>query len=89
MTDIRAWQHAYAVQAKADFAAFTVLRQSYDLPPCLALHCLQMASEKLCKSFLCSQKIEMLVEPVGKTPSRSSRLPPTNYSNGKEPLYAP
>lgn len=58
MTDIRAWQHAYAVQAKADFAAFTVLRQSHDLPPCLALHCLQMACEKLCKSFLCSQKTE-------------------------------
>ncbi len=58
MTDIRAWQHAYAVQARADFAAFNVLRRSSGLPQCLSLHCLQMACEKLCKSYLCSQKVE-------------------------------
>lgn len=58
MTDIRAWQHAYAVQAKADFAASNILRQSPSLPQCLSLHCLQMACEKLCKSYLCSQKVE-------------------------------
>ena len=58
MTNIREWQRAYAVQAKADFAAFNVLRESPGLPQCLSLHCLQMACEKLCKSFLCSQKVE-------------------------------
>lgn len=58
MTDLRAWQHAYAVQAKADFEAYHVLRAAPNLPQCLALHSLQMACEKLSKAYLCSQKVE-------------------------------
>lgn len=52
------WQHAYARQAKADLAAYEVLRAATHLPQCESLHFLQMACEKLCKSYLCSQKVE-------------------------------
>lgn len=52
------WQHAYARQAKADLAAYEVLRDSPNLPQCQSLHFLQMACEKLCKAYLCSQKVE-------------------------------
>ena len=52
------WQRAYARQAKADWAAYEVLRAATDLPQCQSLHFLQMACEKLCKAYLCSQKVE-------------------------------
>lgn len=54
MTDIWAWQHAYAMQAEAGFEAYHILRMAPDLPQCLALHSLQMACEKLSKAYLCS-----------------------------------
>jgi len=52
------WQHAYVRQAKADLAAYEVLHAATHLPQCQSLHFLQMACEKLCKSYLCSRKVE-------------------------------
>lgn len=58
MSTLLMWQHAYARQARADFAAYEVLRVATHLPQCESLHFLQMACEKLCKSYLCSRKVE-------------------------------
>ncbi len=52
------WQHAYARQAKADWAAYEVLLAAPHLPQCQSLHFLQMTCEKLCKAYLCSHKVE-------------------------------
>ena len=58
MSTFLIWQHAYARQAKADLVAYEVLRAAPHLPRCQSLHFLQMACEKLCKAYLCSQKVE-------------------------------
>jgi hypothetical protein len=47
MTD---YQRLFLVQARSDFAVFELLRRQPDLPPCHALHYLQMATELLGKA---------------------------------------
>ena len=47
------WSVAYARQSQADYEAWDVLRSQH-LPSCESLHCLQMACEKLAKSYLCA-----------------------------------
>ncbi len=46
------WRSAYLLQAKSDYEMFTTLAQKEDTPLCHTLHYLQMATEKLAKSFL-------------------------------------
>ena len=46
------WAIAYAIQARSDWTAREHLISSTTLPRCHALHFLQMACEKLCKSYL-------------------------------------
>lgn len=46
------WQEGYLRQAKSDYAIYTGMNERND-PLCHRLHYLQMASEKLAKSFLC------------------------------------
>jgi hypothetical protein len=46
------WAIAYAVQAQSDWVAREHLMLYPSLPRCHALHFLQMACEKLCKSYL-------------------------------------
>lgn len=43
-------QRLFLVQARTDFAVFELLRRQADLPPCHALHYLQMATEMLGKA---------------------------------------
>jgi len=47
------WSVAYAIQSRADLDAWELLR-GQKLPNCELLHCLQMACEKLSKSYLCA-----------------------------------
>lgn len=49
------WQEAFLAQAKSDYAIFILLNAS-KTPMCHKLHYLQMASEKLAKSFMCDSK---------------------------------
>jgi hypothetical protein len=44
------YQRLFLVQARTDFAVFELLRRQADLPPCHALHYLQMATELLGKA---------------------------------------
>jgi hypothetical protein len=44
------FQRLFLVQARADFVVFELLRRQPDLPACLALHYLQMATELLGKA---------------------------------------
>jgi len=48
---VNAAQRLFLVQAISDFAVFKLLRDNADLPPCHALHYLQMATELLAKAF--------------------------------------
>lgn len=50
---------AFALQAKADFAAREVLAVRGDVPECQPLHFLQMACEKLCKAHLLLHKTRL------------------------------
>lgn len=43
-------QRLFLVQARTDFVVFELLHKQPDLPPCHALHYLQMATEKLGKA---------------------------------------
>lgn len=47
------WSEAFLRQAASDFAVHELLSSQAHLPPCHGLHYLQMAVEKLAKSFLC------------------------------------
>ncbi len=47
------WADAFRTQAKSDFEVFKLLKHSKDTPRCHQLHYLQMAMEKLAKSFKC------------------------------------
>lgn len=47
------WRVAYAKQAKADLQARQRLLEHPKIPECQQLHFLQMACEKVCKSYLC------------------------------------
>lgn len=47
-----AWSRAYAIQARADLAAYESLKGA-DLPICQRLHFLQMACEKVTKAHRC------------------------------------
>jgi hypothetical protein len=53
MMDPEAWRVAYARQAVADLNAREVLLEAPSTPQCQQLHFLQMACEKICKSYLC------------------------------------
>lgn len=46
------WSKAYAIQAISDLNAYSVLAQG-SADQCHLLHYLQMASEKVCKAYLC------------------------------------
>jgi hypothetical protein len=46
------WSQAFARQAKSDLDAREVLAREKSLPSCHALHYLQMACEKLCKTAM-------------------------------------
>lgn len=54
MTDASQWQHAYALQAKADLATWQLLVDA-SAAVCHQYHFLQMTCEKVCKAFLCRQ----------------------------------
>ena len=45
------YQRLFLVQARTDFAVLGLLRRQPDVPPCHALHYLQMATEMLGKAF--------------------------------------
>ncbi|MDQ2799409.1 MAG: hypothetical protein M3Y13_07175 [Armatimonadota bacterium] len=51
MTEAEEWSQAFAVQAWADWQAYSVLSRTEGLPPCQSLHFLQMTCEKLCKAY--------------------------------------
>ncbi|HUY33433.1 MAG TPA: hypothetical protein VMV69_11850 [Pirellulales bacterium] len=44
------FQRLFLVQSRSDFAVFKLLRKDQELPPCHALHYLQMATELLGKA---------------------------------------
>lgn len=48
-----AWAHAFAFQARSDWATFRLLSDHAEVPACHRLHYLQMACEKLAKAFRC------------------------------------
>lgn len=53
MASLDAWRIAFARQAIADLQARDALLRSRNMPQCQQLHFLQMACEKICKSYLC------------------------------------
>jgi hypothetical protein len=51
MTDSEEWAVAFAVQARSDLDAYSVLTRQEELPQCHRLHYLQMACEKASKAY--------------------------------------
>lgn len=51
MIERRAWGDAFAKQARSDWMVFRALDQRSDIPRCHKLHYLQMACEKIAKSY--------------------------------------
>jgi hypothetical protein len=48
-----AWATAFTAQGRSDWEVYRLLEQRPELPPCHALHYLQMASEKIAKAYRC------------------------------------
>ena len=46
------WSEAYFLQAKSDYELLQLLLKQSGVPPCHAMHYLQMCTEKLAKGFL-------------------------------------
>ena len=53
------WKQAFRKQARSDYDIFSEFNNATNLKPiCHQLHYLQMATEKLAKSFFCDQTLE-------------------------------
>jgi len=50
---VTSWTVAFAKQARADFATWSLLKSRPDVPQCHSLQFLQMSCEKLVKASLC------------------------------------